>query len=151
MSPDDLYHQALVALARSRAGAGRLPAPGGTATRDNPMCGDEATFEVVLEGGRVAALAHRVRGCVLCEAAAAVLGREAPGRTLAELAAARGQAAALLAGQALPPGAWDALSLFSPVRDVPSRHGCVLLPFDALADAIARAAQAGAAPARARR
>jgi NifU-like protein involved in Fe-S cluster formation len=135
-----VYHQALVALARSRTGAGRLDAPGGTATRDNPMCGDQVTFDVALDGGRIAALAHRVRGCVLCEAAAAVLGREAPGRTPAEVAAARVDAAALLAGGTPGPGAWDALRLFAPVREVPSRHTCVLLPFDALADAISRAA-----------
>jgi nitrogen fixation protein NifU and related proteins len=145
VSPADLYHQALVTLARSRVGAGRLEAPGGTATRDNPMCGDEATFDVALEGGRIAALAHRVRGCVLCEASAAVLGREAPGRTPAEVDAARGHAAALLAGGTLAPGAWAALRLFAPARDVPSRHTCVLLPFDALADAISRAAAAAQA------
>jgi nitrogen fixation protein NifU and related proteins len=140
VSPADLYHQALVALARSRAGAGRLEAPEGSATRYNAMCGDEATFEVALEGGRIAALAHRVRGCVLCEAAAAVLGREAPGRTPAEVAAARAHAAVVLAAGTLAPGAWHALHLFAPAREVPSRHTCVLLPFDALADAIASAA-----------
>lgn len=141
MSEDDLYHQALVALARARTGAGRLPAPGGAATRDNAMCGDQATFEVALDGEVIAAVAHRVRGCVLCEAAAALLGRDAPGRQVAELAAARDAAAALLAGRApaAAAGLAGGLGLFTPVREVPSRHGCVLLPFDALSDAIAAA------------
>lgn len=140
MSEDDLYHHALVALARSRAGAGTLPGAGGVATRDNPMCGDQATFEVALRGEVIAAVAHRVRGCVLCEAAAALLGREAPGRRVAEVGLARELAAALLAGRPAPPGGGGLdVRIFTPARDVPSRHGCVLLPFDTLADAISRA------------
>ncbi|BDG06158.1 iron-sulfur cluster assembly scaffold protein [Anaeromyxobacter oryzae] len=138
MTSDALYHDALVALARARTGAGALAAPAGAATRDNPMCGDRVTFEVVLEDGRIAALAHRVRGCLLCEAAAALLGRTAPGRPAAEVADAREQVAALLAG-ARPAAGWAELEVFTPVRDVPSRHGCVLLPFEALGDALARA------------
>jgi NifU-like protein involved in Fe-S cluster formation len=138
MTADALYHDALVALARARTGSGSLAAPDAAATRDNPMCGDQVTVEVSVEGDRVAALAHRVRGCVLCEAAAALLGRTAPGRPVAEVAAAREQVAALLDGGA-PALGWAELEVFTPVREVPSRHGCVLLPFDALGDALARA------------
>ncbi len=134
----DIYHDALVATARAAVGAGRLPDPTGTATRDNPLCGDTVTFEVRTSGGRVVALAHRVRGCVLCQAAASVLGRRAPGRSRAELRESREQAAALLrSGTPLPDGAMEDLALFEPVGAVKSRHACVLLPFDALDDALA--------------
>ena len=44
----------------------------------------------------------------------------------------------LQAGGPVPAGPWAELAAFVPVRDVPSRHACVLLPFDALADALAR-------------
>ena len=92
----DLYHDALVALAREATGAGRLAAPAASATRDNPLCGDRVTFDVQVAGGRVVALAHRVRGCILCQASAAFLGKHAPGHGRAELAEARGRLAALL-------------------------------------------------------
>ncbi len=134
---DDLYHDALVALARAATGAGRLEAASASATRDNPLCGDRVTFDVRVESGRVAALAHRVRGCVVCQAAAAFLASAAPGRGRSELAAARGQVAAMLEdGAAPPPGAWEGLRIFEPVGTVRSRHGCVLLPFDTLDDAL---------------
>jgi nitrogen fixation protein NifU and related proteins len=138
VSAEELYHQALVRLARAATGAGRLEAPEGSATLDNPLCGDRVTFEVRLSEGRVAALAHRVRGCLLCEAAASLLGRAAVGATPGEIAAARAGAAAMLQSGAPPPGGpWADLELFAPVRGVGSRHGCVLLPLDALGEALA--------------
>jgi NifU-like protein involved in Fe-S cluster formation len=77
---------------------------------------------------------------MLCEAAASLLGRAAVGATLAEVAAARAGAAAMLASGAPPPReAWAELELFRQVHLVRSRHRCVLLPFDALGEALARA------------
>lgn len=146
MSAEDLYHQALVRLAQEASGAGRLDAPGGAATVDSPLCGDRVTVEVRLEGGRIAALAHRVRGCVLCGAAASLLGRAAPGLAPAQVEAGRASLVALLRDGAAPPeGALPGLAVFAPVRAVPSRHACVLLPFDALDEAL-RAAQRAAQP-----
>lgn len=139
MTSDELYHDALVELARAATGAGTLESPAASATRDNPLCGDRVTFEVRLVDGRIAALAHRVRGCVLCQAAASFLGRVGPGATAGELRAAREALAALLEGVPLPPGAASGLGVFEPVGSVKSRHACVLLPFDALADAVAGA------------
>ena len=140
MTGDALYQERLVRLARSAVGAGRLEAPDGTATLDNPLCGDRVTIDVQLREGAIVALAHRVRGCVLCEAAAALIGRQAVAASREELAAARASAAALLqSGAAVPPGRWADLEIFRPVRDVPSRHRCVLLPFDAAGEALVRA------------
>lgn len=139
MTTDALYHEALLGLARARTGAGRLEAPAASASCENPLCGDRVAVDVRLAGGRIAALAHRVRGCVLCEAAASLLGATAPGCAPAEVALARERLAAMLrAGAAPPDGPWAGLEVFLPVRGVPSRHACVLMPFDALADALAR-------------
>lgn len=140
MTADALYHEVLLRLARAAAGAGRLESPDGTGARDNPLCGDEATVDVRVLDGRVAALGHRTRGCVLCQASVSLLARVAVGRTAPEVGLVRGQLAATLRGGApAPGGAWAELAVFLPVRDVPSRHACVLLPFDALGDALARA------------
>ena len=140
MTVEELYQETLLRLARDAVGAGRLEEPDGRAERDNPLCGDEVAFEVKVRGGRVAALAHRVRGCVLCQAAASVLGSAGVGRTADELAAARAALVAMLeAGGPAPGGPWAALAAFEPVRGARSRHRCVLLPFEALAEAVARA------------
>ncbi|MBI5067098.1 MAG: iron-sulfur cluster assembly scaffold protein [Deltaproteobacteria bacterium] len=134
-----MYHDALVRLSREATGAGRLEAPGGTAVVDNPLCGDRVTVDVRLEGGKVAALAHEVRGCLLCQASAAILGRLGPGSTGEEIAAAREGLVAMLDGAPPPAGRFAELAVFEPVRSVKSRRRCAVLPFEALGEAIARA------------
>lgn len=139
MTSDALYQDALLRLAREARGAGRLAAPDTSVERDNPLCGDDVTVDVVVREGRVSALGHRVRGCVLCQASASVLGAAAPGRSAGEIADARRALAAMLReGGSVPASPWEELAVFLPVRDVPSRHECVLLPFDALGDALGR-------------
>jgi nitrogen fixation NifU-like protein len=143
VTEEALYHEALVRLGRAAHGAGRLPLADGEATADNPLCGDRATFQLRLRGGRIEAVAHQVRGCILCLASASLIGRAAQGATPGEVAEARTRVAALLQeGMPIPAGAWADLAFFAPVSAVPSRHACVLLPFDAIAEALQRA-QAG--------
>lgn len=142
MTSDALYQEALLRLARGAARARPLDAPDGSAHRDNPLCGDDVTFDVRARGGRIEAVGMRVRGCALCQASATVLAGAAPGRTAAEILRAREALAALLRGSGPVPGSpFEELSVFQPVRGVPSRHDCVLLPFDALGDALRAAAE----------
>ena len=100
--------------------------------------------DVHVAQARVWSLAHRVRGCVLCEAAASVIGRSARGVTAREVSAVRGKVAAMLGGapQLFDPP-WEALEIFAPARHFPSRHECVTLAFDALSAAISDAESRG--------
>jgi nitrogen fixation NifU-like protein len=137
---DSLYQTAIVETARRATGKGRLPAPDASVTLDNPLCGDRVTIDLAMAGGRVTALGHEVRGCLLCEAAAAIIASHATGATADELKAASASAATLLSGADAAP-AWPDLSMFLPVRAHKSRHRCVLLPFEALEAALAKAAK----------
>ena len=131
---DDLYNQALLRLAADATGAGRLESPDVTFTLDNPLCGDRITVDLAFDGGHIAALAHDVKGCVLCQAAAAVLGARAPGAAPEQIAHARaGVAAFLNHGATQPP--WPELAAFAAAAGTHSRHRCVLLPFDAVLQA----------------
>ena len=139
MSPD-LYHRAIIESAAAAVGAGELASPHGRARFDNPLCGDRVDIDVHLSGTKVSALAHRVRGCVLCEAAASVIVQSALGASARDVAAVRGRVAAMLEGGCErfdPP--WEALGMFAPARYFRSRHECVTLAFDALAAALSDA------------
>ncbi len=136
---DQLYQAAIVGLARAANGKGRLDAPDGSATVDNPLCGDRITIDVRMDGERVTALGHLVRGCLLCEAAASAIGAHAAGATRAELSAATDAAHAMLKGPHTDTPYWPEMDAFAPVRAHRSRHSCVLLPFEALNKAIAAA------------
>ena len=136
-----------MAAARRTSGRGRLAHPHGSATVDNPLCGDRVTVDVELgPPARVARVGHVVRGCLLCEAAAVLIAEQAPERGLEELLhLGIGVEAALRAGAAFP---WPELEMFAPVRGARSRHRCVGLPFEALAAAIGSADESAGRPER---
>jgi nitrogen fixation protein NifU and related proteins len=129
---DPLYRKALLRLAADATGAGHLPAPDAAATTANPACGDTVTVEVTLEGGRVAALAHETHACILTQASATLLGRVVPGMDASALARLEAGVRAMLKDGAPPPlpdyGAFEGA--------LPGRHVCVLLPFQALREAL---------------
>lgn len=137
---DDLYHQAIMERAKQPVGAGRLEAPDATATVDNPLCGDRITLDVKLAQGTIAAIGHQVRGCALCQASASVIAGTAVGQKPAGALAGRETLRGVLKGDEAA-GSWSALAIFAPVRRHKSRHDCVLLPFEALARALAAVKQ----------
>jgi nitrogen fixation NifU-like protein len=132
---DQLYQEKIVALAKSKTGAGKLASPTKSARRDNPLCGDRVIIDVVVDAqGKIAEIGHQVRGCLLCQASAAALASVAVGKDAAEIAVLRHDAERAVgreAGESHTP--FDA---FAPVRDHKSRQECVLLPFEALKDAL---------------
>lgn len=130
-----LYHAALVDRARAGFGKGRLPQPGASATVDNPLCGDRVTLDLVVEDGKLAAIGHQVRGCLLCEAAAATIAEHCRGTGKAELDAISAAARKLMVEGGELDAAWRCLEIFRPVHQAKSRRDCVLLPFEALARA----------------
>src|SRR5689334_18137722 len=92
-----LYHKALVERARSAFGKGRLPDATSSATVDNPLCGDRVTLDLAVKDGHIAAISHHVRGCLLCEAAAATIAEYCRGSSKEELEAISAAARKLMA------------------------------------------------------
>jgi nitrogen fixation NifU-like protein len=136
LSASQIYHEAIKALATAAVGHGALAAPDGRAFVDNPLCGDRVDMEVSLADGRIAALAHQVRGCLLCRAAASVIGKRAPGANPEEVERVRRAVSEMLEKQAPPPAGWQEVEAFVPVHGHRSRYRCVMLPFEALLAAL---------------
>jgi len=142
LSASRIYQEAIKALATAATGEGALAAPDGQALVDNPLCGDRVEMAVRLSGGRIAALAHQVKGCLLCRAAAAAIGRHAHGASADEVEGVARGVAEMLEKQAPPPAGWPALDAFAPVHGHRSRYRCVQLPFEALLAALRAAGNA---------
>ena len=103
--------------------------------RRSRTCGSRVRMAVTLDGdGRVADLTQAVEACAFGQAAAALVGAHAVGRSQAEAEAAASQVEAWLAGG--PEPGWPGIAALDPVRSKPGRHGAVLLPFQVLAAAI---------------
>jgi NifU-like protein involved in Fe-S cluster formation len=131
-----MYQEAIKALAAAAVGHGALPSPDGRALLDNPLCGDCVEMQVKLSAGRIATLAHQVRGCLLCRAAASVIGKRALGANLETFERISAGVSDMLEKQTVPPAGWEELSAFAPVHEYRSRYRCVQLPFQALLAAL---------------
>jgi nitrogen fixation NifU-like protein len=141
LSASQIYHEAIKALATAAIGDGTLAAPDGRAFVDNPLCGDRVQIDVKLRQGRVATLAHQVRGCLLCRAAASVIGKHAADADAVEIERIRLGVSEMLVNNAPPPPGWRELEAFAPVHGHRSRYRCVQLPFEALVAALRAAGE----------
>ena len=139
---DDLYGIEILTLAAGITRTGRLSRPDASATLVSRVCGSRVTADVRLADGRLADYAHVVEACALGQATAAVIADVAVGRTPEEIeAGARAMAAMLKTGDPPSGKPWSALAALAPVRDIPTRHESVMLPFRALMAAIESARQ----------
>lgn len=139
-SASEMYHRAIQTLAQEAVGEGKLESPSGSGFVDNPLCGDNVDMQVELREARITAIGHKVRGCLLCRAAASLIGKRAIGASLAEIERVTGEVGAFLRSDASAPAGWSELELFTPVRGHTSRYSCVELPFRAVVAAV-RAAE----------
>jgi NifU-like protein involved in Fe-S cluster formation len=138
-----LYTRDILRLAASIPHLGRLPGAEASVEKSAPLCGSRVIIDVALDGqGCLVALGQEVKACAFGQASAALMGAHALGRTPAQLAEARDALAGWLAGASETPGAWPGLDALAPARRLTARHGAILLPFQALAEAAALAARA---------
>ena len=137
MSLEQLYQEKILAFARLARQSTPLENAAFSATVKNPTCGDRVRVDFDLDAdNKIAQLAVVADGCALCEAASGLLLSTAPGRNAAELATLRSGIETWLKGQA-EETSLDGQDAFTPVRAFASRHGCVSLPFEAAAQALA--------------
>ncbi|WP_062560686.1 iron-sulfur cluster assembly scaffold protein [Paracoccus aminovorans] len=140
MSDSDLmqlYSRRILALASDIPHLGKLAAPTGSAHKRSPQCGSSVTAHVVMQDGRIADFGQEVRACALGQASAGVLGRNALGRSRAEIARARDELQAMLKQDGPAPSApFEELEALLPAREFPNRHASILLAWEALLGAI---------------
>lgn len=137
-----LYQEALKVLAQAAHGAGRLEAADVSLRLDNPLCGDRIDLHLRCADGRIVALSHETKGCLLCRASASMLGLRASGCNAEEIGQVSAALEGLLTGRVgVSPDQWQELQVFAPVATHPSRHGCVTLPIRALSEALRQVLQ----------
>jgi NifU-like protein involved in Fe-S cluster formation len=137
---DPLYRKDLLRLAAAAHGAGRLASPDVSGLAYNPACGDKIVVDLRLSDGRIVELAHETKACVLAQASASILGANVKGADLAAVEELRRRVTDMLERGAAPPSTpFDSYAVFSGVVEYNSRHRCVLLPLDAILEALAKA------------
>ena len=131
-----LYRRQVLEHGRQPRGAGRLAGPARRALANNALCGDRVAVSLRLDGaGRVGEIRHDSEGCLLCLASASLMAGRVAGLDAAGVAREREALLTLLRD---PGAGGDAgeLAALSGAAPYPSRHRCVLLPWEALLDAL---------------
>jgi NifU-like protein involved in Fe-S cluster formation len=139
----DIYNQRILELAADIPHLGRLPGPDGSAIAHSRLCGSTVTVDVNAKDGVVTDFAHDVKACALGQASSSIMARHVVGSSLDELRSVREAMRRMLKENGTPPeGRWADLSVLEPVRDYKARHASTLLTFDAVVEALEKAAAA---------
>lgn len=130
---DELYNTAILTLAGGIPHLGRLEAPHGSATTTARLCGSTITVDVCIDpAGKITAFAQQVKACALGQAAAAILGQQVIGASIAEITKAGDDLLALLKNQqTVPDGRFVGLNILAEVANYPQRYSSTCLAFDA--------------------
>jgi nitrogen fixation NifU-like protein len=136
---DPLYAKDLLRLAANATGAGRLAPFDAEGRAHNPTCGDRVGVTLRVDGaGRIAAMAHETHACVLAQASASILGAHLEGTDSAGVQLLRAKVAAMLRDNAGPPADFSDYAALAGAAIHRNRHSCVLLPLDAVLDALSK-------------
>ena len=130
---DELYREVILDHFRSPRNVGELPHAGIKAEGTNPLCGDEITFWLKLDNGRIQAVHFLGKGCAISQAAGSMLTEALRGKTLAEAANLTAAMRRLMQGQEPDPtldlGDLEALA---GVRKFPVRVKCAALSWNVI-------------------
>ena len=130
------YTKDILRLAAGQEHHGSLEAPDARVERRSRTCGSTIRVDLTIADNRVEAIAVDVAACAYGQAAATLMTRHARGHSRADIEDTLTALRAWLAGERDDPGSWPELDRLSPARERVGRHGAVVLPFEALADAM---------------
>ncbi len=135
----DLYREVLLDHSKRPRNKGSLGVPPASRGEgNNPLCGDEVTVYVLLEGDTVADVRFEGRGCAICMAAASAMTEKIKGLSRERALEVFDEFHEVLIGEREPSGArLGDLAAFEGVRRFPMRVKCATLPWHALKQALA--------------
>jgi NifU-like protein involved in Fe-S cluster formation len=134
---DPLYRKEILRLAADAHGAGHLHRVDLAGAAHNPTCGDKVAVELAMgAGGRITAVAHNTKACVLTQASASILGDRLKGARQEDVEALANDVAAMLMSDGEPPAPpFEPYAAFQGAVTHRNRHRCVLLPIEAVLNA----------------
>jgi len=143
--PRELYQQVILEHNKKPRNFGKLESCTHHAEGHNPLCGDELSLTLVVANGLVQDIKFTGSGCAIDVASASLMTGAVKGKPVAEAEAMAEQFRGMVRGE-LEPGTQTPLlgklTLFSGVKDLPSRVKCAVLPWATLHAALKGEAEA---------
>jgi nitrogen fixation NifU-like protein len=128
MQLQDLYRDLILDHNRHPRNFGRLGEPARHALGHNPLCGDQLTVFVRLEGEKLADVRFEGSGCAISTASASLMTEAVKGKDRASVGALYDQVHALLTKEeATADASLGKLAALSGVREFPARVKCATL------------------------
>lgn len=103
----------------------------------NPMCGDQLTVWIRLDGDRIADVSFLGKGCAISQASASLMTTMIKGKTRAEAEALVERFRAMVTGSSDETASMGRLAAFAGVARFPARVKCASLAWHALRSALA--------------
>ncbi len=140
MDLKDLYREVILDHNRSPRNFGRLEPADASAAGHNPLCGDQLTVTLRMEGENVSDLRFEGQGCAISVASASLMTEAVRGRSRAEVQRLFEAVHGLLTGQARAAGAdprgagadLGKLLALAGVAEYPARVKCASLSWHTL-------------------
>ncbi len=135
---DELYREVLLDHYRSPRNSGRLD---GDVTHysegSNPLCGDELTVELTVDGGRIIDIAFDGRGCSISQASASMMTVYVRDQLSADALEAVGSFQRMMLNGSPPPEDFGDIEALAGVAKFPVRVKCASLAWKTLEQALA--------------
>jgi nitrogen fixation NifU-like protein len=128
---NDLYQQVILDHSRSPRNFRVLPDADRTAQGHNPLCGDNVTVYLKLDGDRIGDIAFQGSGCAISKASASILTEALKGRRLDEVKPLFDRVHQLVTTGEGADRAPGKLAVFAGVHKFPARVKCAILPWHA--------------------
>jgi nitrogen fixation NifU-like protein len=135
MDLTELYQSVILENNRRPRNFRKLPTANRIAAGNNPVCGDEITVYVQIEGDRIADISFQGAGCAISQASASVMTQRLKGRTIEEAEALFGRFKEIVT-QGKPDEEDLDLSAFAGVHQFPARIKCATLGWHAAINAV---------------
>jgi nitrogen fixation protein NifU and related proteins len=137
-SLDELYQNVILEHNRSPRNYRAMPDANGRASGHNPLCGDEVTVWVRMNGDVIDDVSFEGAGCAISRASASLMTGAVKGRTRAEAVGLFERFQRLVTGKSAgePPETLGKLAVFSGVSAFPVRVKCASLAWHTLRSAL---------------
>jgi len=134
---DDLYRDIILDHYRHPRHRGHLDSPSATHEGLNPLCGDEVTVEVKVDGDRLASIAYTGSGCSISQSSASMMTEAVEGKSVEDARHVIGEFTAMMRGSDdVDAEALGDLEALSGVRRFPVRIKCATLAWHTLDEAL---------------
>lgn len=139
MESKQLYQEVILDHNRKPRNWGQLADASHKAEGLNPLCGDHIWVSLKLDGDRLDGIAFEGDSCAICKASSSMMTTSVKGKTIAEAEQLIQEFRDMATGKLEPsgqPNHLGRLTVFSGVRDLPSRVKCAILPWHTLQAAL---------------